>query len=131
MSKLPHNINVLRKLINETAAKQDIQRSRFEREVANAVVFQMLPQNTVIKGGASLSAKYNIEETRESMDLDVVFAQNKTHVLSTNVDCLSEKLGMAYNDLLLEIHNERSFAPTVDDALLVLQKIIATAIAFS
>ncbi|MCI1935870.1 MAG: nucleotidyl transferase AbiEii/AbiGii toxin family protein [Bifidobacteriaceae bacterium] len=61
--------------IRTMARRMNVPEGRLQKIVAVAIVSSLVPENTVIKGGNSLSLRFPLTQTRFSKDLDLVLSE--------------------------------------------------------
>lgn len=83
MSEPPKSSSILNNMFLTVAAKHPkLAGKLFRKGFTTAVVAQMLPEGSFLKGGSALALRYPLEEARNSRDVDSVFTTSKEHFLT-------------------------------------------------
>lgn len=87
----PKSAQVLNQKFLQLAARHPhISQKLLRKSFLTMVVTQMLPENTALKGGASLALRYPLEEARSSRDIDTLFSESREQFLSEFQNNLSK-----------------------------------------
>jgi predicted nucleotidyltransferase component of viral defense system len=113
----PKNIDYFNRELEHLSKKLGKSISRIKRDIANTVVAQMLPDNSIIKGGSALSLKYPMSDTRETKDLDLVFGDDLDTFLSEFAKHLEQ--GWAGFTGVLKMREKRTDRTTMPDGFVM------------
>jgi predicted nucleotidyltransferase component of viral defense system len=95
------------------ARRKDVQPERLRKTLIVLVVSQMVPEDTVIKGGNSLALTYPLAQTRFSKDLDLVATEGFESWKKTFVRNLEKRAFLSRDRTAISHHRAEAVARAV------------------